>query len=645
MRFVILIFTIELICVNLFAAKLNDEIEKKKLETEKSKINAEMLLQSAINKKNDAEIATAYQNLGFFYYQNSDYVFSLNYFQKALAKNIALNNEKGSAISLNNIGLIYETWGKYAQSLKYYSAALKIMESIYYEKGIAATNGNIAKLYYNWNNRAKALEYLKKELAINEKLGNIESIASCLNNIGIIYLENKEYKNALLYYNRILELQKKSSNKQGYTAALHNIGNIYLQLKDFIKSKQYLEEALAISKKDGNKNQESVTLANLCDLYYQQNNFVKSLEYLKNSQIIAQELNIKSQLIENYHFFAKIYEKIGNYELSLKNYKNYKKLSDSVFSEESQNQLADFQIKYETANKEKEIRLLKKEKDIQNLAINKQFYAMLFLVSISILLIILVILVLSRYKIKYRTGKALEKTNAKLIESNEMKDKILSLLAHDLKTPIAAFYGITDLMNNKYDEIEDVKKRKFIFQLSTSAKSLIEMLDNILQWAIIKQDTSSIKYENINIKDLIEKVMLILSIQAEKKQISIVLDIEENTNIYADKNRIMVVLMNLVSNSNKFTNPNGIVKIIAKNEGLNKIKINVIDNGVGMDDEVLNNLFKVNTRYTSLGTANEKGTGLGLIICKEFIEQCGGTLNIESKIGEGTNIEIILPSA
>ena len=294
---------------------------------------------------------------------------------------------------------------------------------------------------------------------------------------------------------------------------------------------------------------------------------------------------------------------------------------------------------------EKEIRLLKKEKDIQDLAINKQFYAMLFLISISILLIIVVVLVFSRYKIKYRTGIALEKTNAKLIESNEMKDKILSLLAHDLKTPIAAFYGITDLMNNKYDEIEDVKKRKFISQLSTSAKNLIEMLDNILQWAIIKQDTSSIKYENINIKELIQKVMLILSVQAEKKQISIVLDIEENTNIYADKNRIMVVLMNLVSNSNKFTNPNGIVKIIAKNEGLNKIKINVIDNGVGMDDKVLNNLFKVNTRYTSLGTANEKGTGLGLIICKEFIEQCGGTLNIESKIGQGTNIEIILPSA
>ncbi len=239
----------------------------------------------------------------------------------------------------------------------------------------------------------------------------------------------------------------------------------------------------------------------------------------------------------------------------------------------------------------------------------------------------------------------LKQQNEKLNEVVATKDKFFSIVAHDIKNPFNAILGFSDLLKDNYEEWDDETRKEFITQISVSSKNLYQLLDNLLAWSKSQRGLMNFNPGNIELKEIIMYVEDLMQATAVAKNIQLITNVpDKGIMVFADAQMVGTVLRNLISNSLKFTPEGGFVKLTASIKD-GKARIEVTDNGVGMSDEVKNMLFRVDTHFTSLGTNKEKGTGLGLILVKEFVSKHGGDFGIESKVGKGTTFYFTLPLA
>lgn len=237
----------------------------------------------------------------------------------------------------------------------------------------------------------------------------------------------------------------------------------------------------------------------------------------------------------------------------------------------------------------------------------------------------------------------LKKSNKQLEELNATKNKFFSIIAHDLKNPFQAIFGFSELLMRNFYDFEEPQRMELLTMIKTSSESAYNLLENLLQWA--RTQTDRIKYNpsNINIQDIIEQNVVLSKANAEKKNIAILAVIQCSGQAWADFNMINLVLRNLLSNAIKFTPNNGKITISCFDTGSFECKISVKDTGVGMSKENIKKLFRIDEYFSTSGTAGESGTGLGLIICKEFIEKNLGKLTIESELDKGTTFSFTLP--
>ncbi len=229
----------------------------------------------------------------------------------------------------------------------------------------------------------------------------------------------------------------------------------------------------------------------------------------------------------------------------------------------------------------------------------------------------------------------IKENQQKLKELNETKDKFFSIISHDLIGPFNTIVGLSDLLLSDYNSYDDRKKKSIIKQIYGSSTSMYKMLANLLNWA--STQTGTIEYTPIDfkLKEIVDEVVNILNPQANEKSITIINNIRDNDWVVADPMMTNTVIQNLIANSVKFTNKGGEINIysqIMKNEFL----ISISDNGIGIKREIIDSIFTINKEKKQKGTANESGTGLGLVICKEFVEKMGGKIWVESQLGKGT---------
>ena len=226
-----------------------------------------------------------------------------------------------------------------------------------------------------------------------------------------------------------------------------------------------------------------------------------------------------------------------------------------------------------------------------------------------------------------------------LAQLNATKDKFFSIIAHDLKNPFQAITGLSELLLTEYEQYDVAKVKGFITMIHASSTSASNLLINLLQWARSQTSSIKIKPELFNLHGLVRDVFMLLSSNANDKQVSLQNLVPLNTGLFADRNMINTVIRNLVNNAIKYTPENGIIKVSAAEEN-NKLIIRVSDNGVGMNAETCSGLFRIDKHISTPGTKGEAGTGLGLIICKDFIEKHGGSIRVESEQGRGTHFII-----
>ena len=231
--------------------------------------------------------------------------------------------------------------------------------------------------------------------------------------------------------------------------------------------------------------------------------------------------------------------------------------------------------------------------------------------------------------------------NYVLTTLNATKDKFFSIIAHDIKNPFTSILGFCQLLLSKYDKYNDVKRKYFIENINQSANNLYKLLENLLQWS--RSQTGNIKYdpEKFKIYEIVANIITLMENQMKEKQLLSQIDIPKDFKVFADENMISTVIRNLLSNAIKYTE-NGEITVQLK-EDTDTVTIFVKDTGIGMTEEKASKIFNIGETGSDKGTWGETGTGLGLIICKEFIEKNGGTIGVDSKIGKGTTFFFTLP--
>ncbi|MCK5823584.1 MAG: PAS domain S-box protein, partial [Bacteroidales bacterium] len=240
------------------------------------------------------------------------------------------------------------------------------------------------------------------------------------------------------------------------------------------------------------------------------------------------------------------------------------------------------------------------------------------------------------------TEQELKTAKKQAEELSATKDKFFSIIAHDLKSPFNAIMGFSELLLLKHKDLDEKTREKYIENITKSAKNTFELLENLLLWANSQRGTIQFNPELISLKTLFQNIIDLHQETAMRKEISLNYFLDKDIDVKADKNMLTSVIHNLITNALKFTNRNGKVNLSAFLSE-NDIKITIEDNGVGMNEETKNKIFGLSTNQSTVGTAGEMGTGLGLVLCKEFVEKNSGKIWVESELGKGSRFIFTIP--
>ncbi|MBN1337780.1 MAG: tetratricopeptide repeat-containing sensor histidine kinase [Bacteroidales bacterium] len=618
----------------------------------------EKLLEIFINHKNNQEIAGAYIDISRSYFQWSKYEVSREYSGLALKISEEAGYQEGVALAHKQLGAIMIIWGEYDEALRYYQFPLMYWENSGDKIRLARMYNAMGMLYEELSDLSKAREFYSKAITLFDQVGDTWDLVNMTLHLGDIFLKEGNYKKALETYFTAERKGIGLNNKKLNAITLSNIGEAYNLMGNYQRALDYQQKSLIIKEDIGDKKRLVISYNELGKIYSNMGDYNNALKYLLKGLEAGHEVNLKSQLKHSCKLLSDVYDSIGNYRLSLKYHRLFSDLKDSLYSAESNRMITEMRTKYESEKKEKENERLRTAELInKNKIRNQKWIIALIFISLFFALLQAYVFyaknksirrineVLSQQNRLIENQKAdLEKLNGKLTEANAAKDKFFSIVAHDLKNPFTSLLGFADLLVSEYDVIPEADKKMYLEQLKQSADSTLSLLHNLLEWARTQSGQVTLHAETINLNEVAQDAKNLISSGAMRKKIDLQFMIPENMQVVADRNMLLAVFLNLLSNAVKFTREGGFVKVSASGQD-EYIQVEVADNGTGMPGEVLDKLFSIGTKIQSKGTANEPGTGLGLILCKEFIEKNGGKIRVESAEEKGSRFFFTLPVA
>jgi signal transduction histidine kinase len=612
-----------------------DLIAKGKIASRTNSNNARLLLQHAekiatenhfYQQQVDANIA-----LGEFYFMIGKLDSAQYCYEKGF--NIARkeNIKKERIDCLSGLGAVFYQKADFPKSLEFYYSALDGLKSFNDNKLEAATLNKLAGVYYKLQDYPKALNFLKQSLFIKEEMRDSVALSKTYNNLGNIYADLNKPDSALYYFYKDLEISKKHGITENLAISYTNIASIHREKGDFKKSLFYGFEALKIDSAANDLFGMSADYDEIAFAYKGLHDYKKAESYWKKSLSIAKEIKADDLVLNILEDFSGFYSDIGNNKEALILFKEYSALKEKLINESKNRQIVEADKKYETQKKNIEIQQLKIEK------IKSQSIQKIFLLIIVFLFIIAGLFVVF-FRMKVKTNRVLNEKNEQLEQLNATQNRLMSIISHDLKAPLSAFYSITHSLKNKYEKIERQEIDNYFSRMLNSAVALKLQLENMLNWSINQTREIVVNKNNINLQILSYKVAMILQEFAYEKSIEIKNNITEDIEINTDGKLLSIVLNNLIANAVKFSPANSIVTLNANTQN-KQVTISVEDKGVGMDEVGLNNLFKKNGNTPK---SKNSETGLGLVVTKDIITKLGGKIWAKSKPGNGTTVFIKL---
>jgi len=613
-----------------------------------SQIYFEKALELSEYLKDTLSIAKAFRGISEFYVQSNRLLIANEYLKKIYELRDGIQDKEFLGLTMYALGNRNKNLGNYNDALKYFMACLKYREEVSSDVRIASALISIGNIYRHIDDYDNAFSYARKAHDLCVKSGC--KLTRVHNQYGLIYLNLNENEKALEYFRLAFKQDLEDDDKVGMGRGLNNIGITLRRLGRKEDALNYQFEALALKKETNDILYIGSTYSNISEVYLELGQYSKAKKYLDSAFSYNHRFHLKDRIMSNYDGYYQLYNTLGDYKKALDYYILYAQMKDTIYSSEEQRKISELSALFELEKKENENLVLVKDNQIKKFEIEKQTDLRNLFIAISILVVLLIIIVIYRYYLKSKMNDSLSKSNAlitfqreKLKEINVTKDKFFSIIAHDLKSPFNAILGFGDILQNEYNELSEEDRKKIIHQLVKSSKNTLGLLENLLTWAKSQKGQIQMQPDFHILNTLVEQAISSYYGTATIKGIIIKNKVNGDYRVYVDEPTIKIVIGNIVNNAIKFSYSGGKIELITKQfEQTTELRIK--DVGVGMGANTVDNLFKIEESHSTLGTKNEKGTGLGLIISKEFVEQNGGMIKVESEVDKGSVFIISLPN-
>jgi len=572
-------------------------------------------------------IATAHR-------ENASFSDALQIYQEVLEKARAEENQSMQAAIKQNIAGVYESLGDYPAAIDHYLESLSLAEQLGDSQTRAVVLENLGTLNLSEGNYELAETYIKQALEINLDIGNPRYITGNYINLGILYKSTERFDEALESYQKSLELGNQMGNIVTKLQSYYNIGILYNEMGNYEKALEYFQESLEMSRQNNIRIGYFYNYSGMGDTYLSLENYSEAIRYFEDALEIAESLS-QVEFIKNILNKLSLANESGGDTAAALNYlKRYNSITDSIATTEREEALARqetlLNLRTERQNRELAEQALASQRNALIRSLILLFVVALALVGLFIF-----------YQKKNRMNRQLRERTVELQKVNTEKDKLLSILAHDLRNPLSGLQGVVYLIQEGVLNNKDMDL--MLKEVDHRLQHGITILSNYLQWAQNQKDGIETNMEPVNVREVVEECLTGFKHSSQKKGVTIEIEIPGNLTMLADNNMMQVILRNLISNSIKYVDENGVVTITAVEES-NRVKLSVSDNGVGIPELKKGDIFK-SFSYTRIGTRGETGTGLGLSICKDFTEKQGGNISFVSESGEGTTFTIELMKA
>lgn len=538
-----------------------------------------------------------------------DFFNAAEYTEKALTLNRSINFESIQIELKQQLGNIYSKLGSYEKAQLQYENVLAYAKSSRYPKLEAENWRQIGDLEQLQQHSQLAINAYLNALNIHRRINDVSQEASTLLAIGRSYHMMNDYQNALENFKIALNIWRSLENPAGLAEVYNALGSLFVKNKEF-------------------------------------NRAIANLRYGLNNSQISQRQEL---IIDSYSLLIRAYKGIGGYQKALEYQELKNALADFLINDKNEREILKTQNRYTLGQQQNtidqlEFSRIQKENEIEEQNRYNTFLTILFILAIVIVALILILLLTQRAnnsKLK-DANETVENKNEELKNINHTKDKFFSIISHDLKGPLNSLTSFSSLLMNHTESLSKEEIQMLAADLDKSLKNLFVLLENLLQWSRSQTGTIEFKKEQFDLTTLLKKNQNLLEKQAKNKGIDIVFEQETPVNVEAHEPSIDTVVRNLLSNAIKFTKEGGKIKMRITADAKSHY-VKVADNGVGMPPEIAEKIFRIDTKHSTQGTAKEKGTGLGLILCKEFVEKNGGSIHVKSEVGKGSLFVFSIP--
>jgi len=541
----------------------------------------------------------------------------------------------------HNYGATYYIVGSYEMALQKFISALDLYEKNNNKKGILKCYIGQGLIQQGIGRNDQAIKLFEKAIEINKEVNDDALLSRSYFNIGISQSEMKDYDSAYKNFHRSLKLGQKSKSEDMIHLALNRLGDIHL-LKNTLDSSEYYFKKLLVEK-EVNLWEKSFAYSGLSENFMKRKDFKTAEDYGLKGYLSAVEVSAKWDIARSSAILANVYKANNKFQLAYKYLEISKAYNDTLFSESKLKEINLLQLKRKEAENETLI--------AQNEAAKQKLYNnRLFTISIILfMLFLLIILYQSRKNNKIKEGfyhqlelknqdindrkAVIKEQNQVLLELNKTKNKLFSILSHDLKSPINSIQQVLSML--KDGDISEEELKTLTEHLVVQVDGTSIMLNTILQWSVTQLEGANIHLENFNLDAIVKDSINALYLSAKSKDVTIIHEEELDTFINADRGNVHIIVNNLLANAIKYTPKNGFIEI-KYSEEKSLLNIHIINSG-SISKEKIQDILNFDQRMISeKGTSLEEGTGLGLLLVKQFLTENNGKLNVLHYKGDGT---------
>jgi two-component system sensor histidine kinase/response regulator len=589
--------------------------------------------------------------------ERNDYFNAIDNYNKSRKYYLQIGDTLGTAKVSNSIGLIEIRRGNYAVGLKNSLSAIEIFEKQDLKGELSSAYNNLAEAYFKTNQIDKALDFNFKALDIRKSISDTKGIKASTKNIADLYSSRKEHRKAIEYYEKVLEILNPDTDQDLRGEILPKLGSEYLRFNEYDKASTYLVEGLKYNRKQGNDEGILRALNAIGNLNLKKRKVKLAELQLNEAYAIAEKIDNKTELLENYRLHIALDSTRGYFQNAFFWQNKYFDLRETLA--EIDQPVFPKEVKpldlSETNNAiESHLKSVKPNTNEEPSWFNNPLALYGTLAALAVLLSLLLFSWLKTKKYKgaltiknnkleqeQERNDAILKQTHHLEEVNQVKDKLFSIVSHDLKDSISSIKAFLDLL--KEDSISKEEFNDLIPELSENADNANSLLFNLLNWSKSQMQSLEPKPELFNMQEIFHNKMALVEQKIEDKRI-VLIDESQRDFVYADKSMVEIVIQNLITNAVKFSRTGDVITV--SNQDVNgKALICIEDTGVGISRENIDKLFNANKNFTTVGTKNEKGTGLGLTIAKDLVELNNGRIWVESTQNVGSKFFIELPKA